>query len=610
MIAVWQSNIKNNKEWIGRESGADAVILTLQEPLTEKQNSFKSVATVDQGHVNGQWRRSLGKTIVYLKKDSTAHTLQYGSTLVIKRSPQEIRNTGNPGSFDYKRYCLFHDITHQVYLTSKDYTILPQTSVNPLRRWVFQCQLNVVSTFRRYIHDSKQQGLAEALLIGYTDELDKPLVQSFTNTGVVHIIAISGMHIGLIYGLLLFLTLPLRAKRLKLLHFILVILGLWLFTLIAGANASVMRSAVMFSAIALGTVLNKRASIYNNLALAAFALLIIDPFWLWDVGFQLSFLAVLSIVVFFQPIYNCLYVQNKLLDYIWKLCALSLAAQVLTTPISIFYFHQFPLLFLLANVLAVPLSSFIIYLLIVLYLTSFIPPVAHVVARVTEAFISLMVDYIERLNIIPYALWNNLSVSVLQTVLLYGMILCFFYWIIRQARIYRNISFACLLVFIAVRLAAFIEANNQHKLIVYNVSKYQAIDVVDGTASTFIGDDIVPSDPLLNNFNLKPSRVLNRIEVTQKAHDRSFLFGNKHILIIDSSIVIDQNRSRAAVDVLILSKNPRVYVPQLNTAFKIRQLIIDGSVPPWKAALWKKDCESLHIPCHYVVENGAYTLSL
>jgi competence protein ComEC len=220
------------------------------------------------------------------------------------------------------------------------------------------------------------------LLIGYKDDLDKTLVQSYSNTGVVHVIAISGLHLGLIYWLLLKLFWPLQKRRdLKWLRPILIIAGLWLFSLLAGMQPSVIRSAVMFTCIVLGETWTRKSSIYNTLAFSAFLLLFINPYWLWDVGFQLSYIAVLSIVIFMQPIYNWFYIKNKALDFIWKLNAVTLAAQILTVPVSIYHFHQFPLSFMFTNFVAVPLSSLILLGEIVLCVVSFIPIVAFLLVK-------------------------------------------------------------------------------------------------------------------------------------------------------------------------------------------------------------------------------------
>ena len=243
----------------------------------------------------------------------------------------------------------------------------------------------ILSILRRYIDGQKEAGLAEALLIGYKDDLDKTLVQSYTNTGVVHVIAISGLHLGLIYRILLLVLKPLHTnvtlRWLEADSYIVRSMGI---QFMAGAQPSILRSAVMFTFIVAGENFSKgpRSTI---LALSAFFLLCYNPFWLWDVGFQLSYSAVLSIVIFMKPVYRLFYVKNKLLDYLWQLNAVTLAAQILTLPVSIYHFHQFPAHFILTNVLAVPLSSVILIGEIILCVISFAPvPCKHGNSRLAD----------------------------------------------------------------------------------------------------------------------------------------------------------------------------------------------------------------------------------
>src|SRR5215218_11087265 len=329
-------DIRNNEDWIGHHyKNGSYIIVTLQEPLVQKANSYKALSQVEYVYKNGNCEKQKGRILLYFKKDSSVVQLHYGSQIVFNAALQEIKNAGNPGSFDFKRYSLFQGITHQAYLSQNDFEILPVENKAFLQTFIFKCREWVLTVLRKFIQGEKEQGLAEALLIGYKDHLDKNLVQSYTNTGVVHIIAISGMHLALIYGLLMFLTRPLSKKNYRWFRILVILSALWLFTLLAGAQASVVRSAVMFTCIAFGEALSKKTSIYNTLALSAFLLLVYNPFWLWDVGFQLSYAAVLSIVAFYRPIYSWFYFPNKLPDFLWKTMAISIAAQILTTPISL-----------------------------------------------------------------------------------------------------------------------------------------------------------------------------------------------------------------------------------------------------------------------------------
>jgi competence protein ComEC len=612
-ILVWLHDIRHSQYCIGNGyTDSSYVIATIEEPLVEKINSFKALASINGVYSKNRFSRFEGEFILYFRKDSSLKQLHYGSQIVFKKPLQEIKNSGNPGSFDYKQYSLFQGITHQVNLSPKDFEILPTENKNQFRQFIFNCRKWVIAALQKFIHGEREQGLAEALLIGYKDDLDKNLVQSYTNTGVVHIIAISGMHLALIYGLLLLLTKPLRRKQLQWLRIVLILSGLWLFTLLAGAQASVVRSAVMFTCIALGEALSKKTSIYNTLALSAFLLLVYNPFWLWDVGFQLSYAAVVSIVTFYRPIYNWFYFPNKILDFIWKTMAISIAAQILTTPISLYHFHQFPVLFLLTNIIAVPLSSLILFGEIFLCAISWLPPVATFSGKLVQLLIHWMNSYIEMIERISFSLWNGFSINIIQTILLSVTATAICFWLMDKKKSMLWLSLGSLMMFVALRSWSFSEAYGQKKIIVYNVPKYSAIDLIDGRTYNFIGDSTLMYDDFIRNFHIQPSRVLHRITQGQSLPIccKDFEFCNKRIAIIDSTEYFFPSQSKQMIDVLILSKNPKLYISNLLKTFSINQIVIDGSVPQWKAKLWKHDCDSLNIHCFNVNEKGAFVMNL
>ena len=609
-LLVYTADIRNNKYWFGKHYHTEQFVLaTLQEPVVEKPASYKALATVNAVGNNNTWKGTKGKVILYFQKTSAFKNLPYGQQVLIGKALQPIKNSGNPGGFDYERYSLFQGITHQAYVTEGDVVLLPHKGQKHFKTFLFWLRANVLQILRTYINGTQETGLAEALLIGYKDDLDKTLLQAYANTGVVHVIAISGLHLGLIYGILLMLTKPLRGKKWAWLRALLIVSALWLFTLLAGAQASVVRSAVMFTVIALGTVLNRNASIYNTLSFSALVLLLINPFWLWDVGFQLSYAAVLSIIIFFKPIYNRLYFQNKMIDAVWKLMAVTLAAQILTTPLSLYYFHQFPLLFFITNLVAVPLSSAILIGEILLCGLAFLPPVASALGWLLTKLIFFLNNHILHLNSLPFASWQNLSISFWQAVLLLVFIAGISYWLMQKSKVAFKLSLVALLLFIGIRTSSFLQASNQKKIIVYNIPKTQAIDIFDGRNLTFIGDVKAELDNNIRTFHLLPSRVQQRANPSVQTSLKAFNFHGQKVVIIDTTMQLSPS-SKPLVSLLILSKNPKVYMSDLQKAFHIKQVVIDASVPAWKARLWQQDCDSLHLPCHNMAQKDAFVLNL
>jgi competence protein ComEC len=616
-LLTWSKDIRHHENWFGEYYRAgDIVKAVLQEPPVEKANSFKALATVSAIKMNDESIRTDGQAIIYFQKDSTTSSLDYGSEIIFSLPLQEIKNAGNPGGFDYKRYCLFQGITHQVYLKKGDFVALNKKHQNLYGRILFPLQRKILSILRKNIDGQKEYGLAEALLIGYKDDLDKDLVQSYTNTGVVHIIAISGMHIALIYWLLALLCRPLRKlKYSKWLTAFIIIAGLWLFSLLAGGQASVLRSALMFTFIVIGNNFSRKASIYNTLAASAFLLLCYDPFWLWDVGFQLSYTAVLSIVIFMKPIYNLVYIKNKILDFIWKMNAVSIAAQLLTTPFSLYHFHQFPNYFLLTNFVAVPLSSIIVLGEIFLCAVCFIPFPTFISGKILSWLIWLMNSYIERIEALPYSLWDSLQINILQAVFLIIIIAGFGFWLLEKRKAGMWIGLASLVSFVILRSISFYRADHQQKLIVYSIPKHQAIDIIDKRNYFFIGDSDLLIDDFLKNFHLKPSRILHRTKPGSRSSDllcdKNFIqYGSRKILLIDKDLSFDPSAEKFSIDLLIISKRAKIYLRRLYETFKIKQVVFDGSVSSSKIKYWEKDCDSLHIPFYDVTEKGAFVMNM
>jgi len=616
-VLTWKNDIRNSDAWLGRHyDSAAAVVVTLEEKPVEKTNSFKANASVSEMFENGRSISVIGSIIIYFKKDSLLPAMNYGSRLVIRRELQEIRNSGNPGGFDYKQYCLFQKITHQVFLNVGDYALLSSIHKKWLTSFIVASREKVLQVLRNYLDEPKELGLAEALLIGYKDDLDKTLIQSYSNTGVVHIIAISGLHLGLIYWLLVQLLNPFQKRRyMKWLRPVIIISGLWLFSLLAGAQPSILRSAVMFTCIVIGAGIGRKSSIYNSLAFSAFALLCWNPYWLWDVGFQLSYSAVLSIVIFMPPIYNLFYVSNKILDFFWKINAVTIAAQILTLPLSTYHFHQFPVYFLLTNFMAVPLSSVILFGEIILCAISFIPVVATLTGQILYLLIRLMNTYVERIEALPFSVWPSLQISIWQALLLFLFVTGIGYWLLEKNKHGLPFALLAILFFLALRAYSFGQAARQQKIIVYNIPQYNAVDFIDGRAFKYVGDPALMNNDFVQNFHLKPSRILQRVPTT--VFKNSFMrpgtfisFGNRKILLVDNTISLDRPFKRQVIDFVLVSKNPKLSMSRLYNCFDVKLIVFDASVPPRKLKFWKKDCDSLHIPFYDIREKGAFVMTL
>ena len=372
----------------------------------------------------------------------------------------------------------------------------------------------------------------------------------------------------------------------------------------------------MFTCIALGKNYFRATAIYNSLAASAFVLLCYNPYFLWDVGFQLSYLAVVGIVAFQKPLYNLIFIKNKWIDKVWQLMAVSLAAQVLTFPICIYYFHQFPVLFLIANIIAVPLSGIILYAEIGLLAFSWVPFLGIWLGKLVGWMVWLMNEMIIRINTLSFAVWDNIHATGLTTIILYAVVVALSKWLINKNKKALQLALCCMLAFVMLQAYISWTSGKQQKLVIYNVPQHQAIDLVKGNTYCFIGDSILLQDGALQNFHLKPGRIAMQLNKRKYTTDGFFKqgpfyqFQNKRILFYDGSLNFMPGIQKIDVDIIIISHNPKLYIAQLERIFNCNQYVFESSNSLWKIDKWQGECSALHLQSYSVPEKGAFLLDL
>ncbi|MFI5124416.1 MAG: ComEC/Rec2 family competence protein [Chitinophagales bacterium] len=403
--------------------GNGLLIAKLENEPVKKSGSFKSLASIQGLCYDQRYYLEREKIIIYFRATHLPVNLRTGSLIIFSKTLNPVKNSDFFGGFDYRHYCRLKHIYSQVFLGVTDFSLLGEESEGFFRSCLTSWRKKLLKILKQHIPGPAETSLMEALMIGYTEDLDRSLLQSYSDTGVVHIIAISGLHLALIYQILQLLLKRIKTgKSGKWLKLVILLSSLWIFSLLTGASPSVIRSAVMFSIILLAKNLSRESIVYNSLASSAFLLLCYDPLWLWDTGFQLSYMAVLSLVIFLKPIQGLLNLRNRLLAGLWNAASVSLAAQVLTTPISIYYFHRFPNYFLISNLLAVPLSGCILIGGILLCLFSFSPLIANDLGWLLDKGIGFLNGFIQYIARLPGAITDQLTENGWQVVILYFLI--------------------------------------------------------------------------------------------------------------------------------------------------------------------------------------------
>ena len=419
----------------------------------------------------------------------------------------------------------------------------------------------------------------------------------------------------MIYGLLVLFFKPFRKKHwAKWLKPIVVLTVLWVFTLLAGGVPSILRSAVMFTFIILGEAINRKSSIYNTLASSAFVMLCYNPYFLWDIGFQLSYVAVVSIVAFSRPVYHWMFIENKILDFFWNLVAVTISAQILTLPIIFYSFHQFPNLCLITNCLVVPLSTIVLFAELIVLIASPWAVVAKFCGIVTGFLLWLMNTFIEKMSSFPLAVTDYIQNSLSETIVLYAAIVFISLWLMLKNKIAMFAGMSAFLVFIVLDALEIYKVRRQQKIIVYNVPKQEAIDFVSGSRYTFVGDPALNEDGYLRNFHLKPARTLYQALDEKQLNgffiSRPFiLFNGQKILLLDKPYKFEYDK-KIAINTIIISKNPRLKISEIANAFDCKQFVFDGSNSMYKINKWKRECDSLQLAYHVTTDDGAFEKDL
>ncbi len=610
-------DVKNSQLWYGHYINENPqLLIQVKSAPEEKEKTFKIDAEVCE-LINDKKRiKTKGDIILYFQKNEKSQHIKTGSFILINNKLQAITSSGNPGSFDYANYCANQNIYHRAFIKPNEWVTL-DSSHQTFQSFFQKLNERSRDILTRYIKDSNALGIAEALLVGYRLDIDDMTWQAYTNTGIVHIIAISGMHMAMIYKTVLWLLLliPFMKKNKKISIIISVVL-MWVFACITGLPASVVRAASMFTIIAFGDIQDKKSNTLNMLFASAFLMLSVNPSFLMDVGFQLSFLAVLSLILFYQPIYEKIIITNKLLDLVWQLIAVTLAAQILTFPVCLYYFHQFPLLFLITNLVAVPLTTLVLYLEIVMVSLSFNEGIASFLGKLINEIILKINAFVFYLSHLKFSVWSGIHISLIQMFLLYALLTLIVLWFIQKKVLYFISFIGGMLVLSISFLLMQIEIFQQHKIIVYNISKQKSLEFLSQNQFEYIHSEKKPIIKKDSIYTLIPAHTFHHTKESkqpiclkfQNTSFELFSFRNKIIARIEDLNFYCQKP--IAVDFLIISNKCK---PELDFILKNitpQKIILDASIPFWQIDEWSEKIKTKNIPFHSVPNQGAFVADI
>lgn len=557
-------------------------------------------------------QRIRGNLLVYFKKDTISSNLKYGDQLLIKSQIQEISLPRNPGEFNYKNYLQGKHIFYQVYVNHNQYKILPEKAGSWLMTWTYKSQNYIKNTLQTFSGSKNELGIGEALLFGFDDDIDPEIYKTYSRTGTLHVLAVSGMHVGLIFMLLGLLLAPLqKLKKGKFIKPILLLSGVWLYSVLCGLSPSILRASVMLSFMVIGELIQRKSNHFNSLAASAFLLLVYDTSVISNVGFQLSYAAVLGIIGFYKILYELLEFESRLGDSIWKVVAVSLAAQTLTFPMSLFYFHQFPNYFLLANLLIIPITTLIIYNGILLLVFSKIVFAGKLLGACMVWLISVSNWIAAFIGNLPGACFENIHFSFPVLLLSYGLMIPMIIFFQKKELFMLKMSGALILVILCIQIQENYQTKIQKALIIYSIKNHNCIQFIYGPSSILYADT-----GLLNNkasMNLHLQGVYCEKEINTYS-DRKLPFNNNIITYPGGKkLMILNNNSQAKnqnFELVFLDGKNFIELNSFLNNNRVKQLVLGGSLSNKKRIALKKIAAIYQIPCFDITENGAFQLSL
>jgi competence protein ComEC len=576
--------------------------VSLREKLKSSNFNDRYIALVNRI----DQEKSSGRILLNIRKDSLNHPFEIGAVLKIKGSLYKNNPPNNPNQFDYGKYLENKQIYAQLYADASEIQLGSEMDKNI---WYYTSRLRnkIIRNLEKSNFNKAELNVAIALIMGQQQDISPEIIKDYQFAGAVHILSVSGLHIGFILVFVTFILKPFpNTKRGSFIKLIIILISLSLFGLIAGLAPSVVRSVTMFSFVAIGNHLRRSVNMYHTLLVSILLILLFEPSFLFDVGFQLSYTA-LFFILWLQPLLASIWLpKNKILKYFWDILTVSFAAQIGTFPLSIYYFHQFPGLFFVTNLVVLPLLSFIMLLGVLVMVLAAFDYVPYFFSKPLEWSIYYLNKII---NVIA-----SLEQFIIQNIPFNTYLLISFYLLIVSAIIwFKKPSFNKLVFFLIAVIALQISffknqwnIQNQQEWVVFNFKKNTVIAERTGEKVTLHAHDsllktarknTILTSYLVGNFS--------KLESTKKIENTAF-FNGKRILILDRSGVYPKN---IKPDILVLTQSPKINLERLFQTLQPKIVVADASNYRNIQNYWKATCRKQKIPFHATAEKGFYTLN-
>jgi competence protein ComEC len=578
----------------------------------EKDQSWRYEADVTRVKTDSGWQTVKGRILLYVSKTGMTNTLKYGDVLLIDRSPEVIPSPSNPGEFDLKTYQRYRKIYHRSFVQSSSIKFLQHDPPSNFIALAINMRAWATAKLKEAVTTPREQATITALVLGVTDGLDDELLKAYSATGAMHVLAVSGLHVSIIYWLILLMFKPLdKTASGKWILAIGSIILLWAYAFVTGWSPSVLRAVMMFTFVALSRPWKQSTMIYNTLAASAFCLLLYEPYFIMSVGFQLSYLAVLGIVWLQRPLYALWEPRGRFTDECWKVTSVSIAAQVTTLPLTLFSFHQFPVYFLIANLAVIPASFVVLVGGLALLPMSFIPIAAKYFGIVMEWMVRVMNEAIFITEGLPFSKIDGIFIDGIQALILIVMIVAFCLVFLQKKFYFLVITAVSTSMFVVLQWQRYMQTVNRNEFVVYDVRKHTAIDWIRSGVIIPLRDSALQSQSSLVNFHQTPYRLIAGGETIVRGCAPSKAFDGLMLVVVDGFSVMNIHRRNARlprsakVNCVIVSNNSVKSLQPVVNRVKCDLVVIDSSNSFYFAEELTRQARALGINVWSVPHSGA-----
>ena len=575
------------------------LLVSISEELKPDLYNHKFVAELEKFND----KEVHGKILISVSRDSMRSELSVDDKLLVSSALQAIPAPLNPHQFDYQKFMENRGVLRQVFVGKENFIPLAPQKTS-LRGLASKWRDRIIEKLQQNDLKDNELAVVQALLLGQRQDISEEIYNSYAAAGVIHILAVSGLHVGIILLLLHKLFSPLdRTKKGRLLKTFLLIFSLWLFALLAGLSPSVVRAVTMFSFVAVGLQIKRRTSILNTLFLSMLVILLVRPQFIFEVGFQLSYLAVFSIVLLQPPLYKLLEPRNRIMKYMWGLLTVTIAAQAGVLPLSLFYFHQFPGLFFISNLVILPFMGIILamgILVIVLALFGLLP---SFLADVYSFAIQSLNNFVQFIALQEGFLFRDIYFSGIRAVAFYFFLIALFLLLKRIT--YRRILI-CLTGILILQLVFYVESYTtaSEELVIFQKSRHTIIGNKSGS-NLMLSHNLpkcAEEQALIKNYMVGE----NISEVNTEELQNFYASEGNILMVIDSTGIY--NLEGINPEYVLLTNSPKLNLERLLIELNPKVVIADGSNYRSYVERWKETCIQANIPFHYTATKGAFKM--